>query len=311
MGFLNSLLGGENLAISVFLALVAVLVLIVLAVWVLKFVLNATGNVARGRARRLGVVEATPIDQKHQLVLVRRDDVEHLLLVGGATDLLIESGIPAAQVTRPAPRPFATASQPADPAPARKPALSFTPIRRQRAATPAPAKVDTPAPVVTPEPVAAKPVPAAEPAPSGAPVVAPAPAPRDTTFEDLAKKAGALPFSAAPSGSGEPVNPIERLRALAQQSAKPRPMSLRHTGLLRPTDEGQASPSDPDETIRAIKASVDRDENPASEAADSAKTSAEVEASLPRPDSASSVADDGTEYGTHAAAPGEVEPPKA
>lgn len=46
-----------------------------------------------GRHRRLGVVEAMALDPKRKLVLLRRDEIEHLLLVGGPTDLVVESGI--------------------------------------------------------------------------------------------------------------------------------------------------------------------------------------------------------------------------
>lgn len=45
--------------------------------------------------RRLGLVEVRPLDAKHKLVLLRRDDREHLVLLGAAGDLLIESGIAA------------------------------------------------------------------------------------------------------------------------------------------------------------------------------------------------------------------------
>ena len=48
-----------------------------------------------GRGRRLGVVEATSLDTKHRLVLVRRDDVEHLLLLGPAGAVVVEGGIAA------------------------------------------------------------------------------------------------------------------------------------------------------------------------------------------------------------------------
>lgn len=45
------------------------------------------------RQRRLSVVEVTPLDAKRRLVLVRRDEVEHLLLLGSAGDLVVEPGI--------------------------------------------------------------------------------------------------------------------------------------------------------------------------------------------------------------------------
>ena len=45
------------------------------------------------KTRRLNIVEQRVIDSKHRLLLVQRDDVEHLLLVGVEHDLLVESNI--------------------------------------------------------------------------------------------------------------------------------------------------------------------------------------------------------------------------
>ena len=56
---------------------------------------GATSRGAKWRAgQRIGVVENAPIDGTRRLVLVRRDDTEHLLLVGTHGDLVIESNIP-------------------------------------------------------------------------------------------------------------------------------------------------------------------------------------------------------------------------
>ncbi|PIW27855.1 MAG: hypothetical protein COW30_09370 [Rhodospirillales bacterium CG15_BIG_FIL_POST_REV_8_21_14_020_66_15] len=49
--------------------------------------------IKRAGSRRLGVVEVTPLDGRRRLILVRRDNVEHLLLVGPASELVIETGI--------------------------------------------------------------------------------------------------------------------------------------------------------------------------------------------------------------------------
>lgn len=48
-----------------------------------------------GRARlpRLGTVDSFDLDRQRQLVIIRRDNVEHLLMIGGPNDLLIESQI--------------------------------------------------------------------------------------------------------------------------------------------------------------------------------------------------------------------------
>jgi hypothetical protein len=45
---------------------------------------------------RLAVIDAASVDARRRLVLVRRDNVEHLLLIGGPTDVVIEPNIAAA-----------------------------------------------------------------------------------------------------------------------------------------------------------------------------------------------------------------------
>jgi len=47
----------------------------------------------RGRVSRLAMVDSTSIIDGRKLVIVRRDNVEHLLLIGGATDVLVEGNI--------------------------------------------------------------------------------------------------------------------------------------------------------------------------------------------------------------------------
>jgi len=44
----------------------------------------------RNASRRVGVIESVPLDGKRNIVLVRRDDTEQLVLVGGRTDVVIE-----------------------------------------------------------------------------------------------------------------------------------------------------------------------------------------------------------------------------
>ncbi len=43
--------------------------------------------------RRLEVIETAMVDGRRRLVLVRRDDVEHLLILGQNSETLIETGI--------------------------------------------------------------------------------------------------------------------------------------------------------------------------------------------------------------------------
>lgn len=43
--------------------------------------------------KRLEVVEHTNVDGRRRLMLIRRDDVEHLIMTGGPVDVVIETGI--------------------------------------------------------------------------------------------------------------------------------------------------------------------------------------------------------------------------
>jgi len=47
------------------------------------------------KGRRLGIVEVLPVDAKRRLILIRRDDTEHLVLLGADRDMVVESGVPA------------------------------------------------------------------------------------------------------------------------------------------------------------------------------------------------------------------------
>ncbi len=81
------------------LALAGVLALIGLCGWVLRR-LVASGVISGAllptrpsRAQRLGIVEVRQLDIRHRLVLIRRDGVEHLLLLGATHETVIETGI--------------------------------------------------------------------------------------------------------------------------------------------------------------------------------------------------------------------------
>ena len=72
--------------------------IVVLTIW------RAFSQRVRGRrGQRLGISEYQELDQMRRLVLVRRDNVEHLLLIGGPADLVVESGIGIAAYAAAAP----------------------------------------------------------------------------------------------------------------------------------------------------------------------------------------------------------------
>ena len=83
--------------IKFMLALAFVLGLILLLSYAIRrFGKGGLSVISRPRdgARRLAVIEVTAIDAKRRLVLVRRDNTEHLILLGANTELLIENSIP-------------------------------------------------------------------------------------------------------------------------------------------------------------------------------------------------------------------------
>jgi len=186
-------------------------------VWVIAFLLAAalllfifrlafgrrlkTPGGGRTRLPRLGVVDAFDLDRHRQLVIVRRDNVEHLLMIGGPNDLVIESEIvraegrevrlrdrdarekeprEALQASVQAPSPAQSATAPPwqpefDPAPGR--ASHPQPPRKTPVSPPAPASAPlTPEPEAEPQPAAVLEEPVAS-----SPAVA-APAPRAPAF---------------------------------------------------------------------------------------------------------------------------------
>lgn len=78
------------------LSLVAVLGLIFAVLWVVRQRLPGAMAGRNGPGRRLAIVESLTLDVKHRLVLVRRDDREHLVILGGGQPVVVESDCPRA-----------------------------------------------------------------------------------------------------------------------------------------------------------------------------------------------------------------------
>lgn len=166
-------LGGREFATAVTWTFAALILLVIVLV-IIRLIRSLTFGtfVAGGRNRktRLAVMDATAVDSHRRLVLVRRDDIEHLLLIGGPTDVVVEREIRLGQTRRstsvfagenayeaPAPTP---APVPAAPAP-----VAALPPVRQRA----------------PEPMSLPPLPlraSSQPPPPRQPERAPQPPPR-------------------------------------------------------------------------------------------------------------------------------------
>ena len=112
----------------------------VIAVVVALAILGAGGYLMR-RFRpartepRLAVINAASVDGRRRLVLVRRDNVEHLLLIGGPTDAVIEPNIgrTGAATTAPAPVRAPRASPPPKPPPRQTSSLAMArePVPRE------------------------------------------------------------------------------------------------------------------------------------------------------------------------------------
>lgn len=204
MQLLASVFSGSGGAIlNAVLALCIVLALIVLGLWGLKLLSNATRSATRGRNRRLMLVDALPIDAKRQLLIIRRDNVEHLLLTGGPQDMVIESGI---AIDPPTGRTL----------PTHRNALAVGPRTGQQ--------------------MPQRPTKAAAIARDNAAMLAremapPAVPPHSRTIAEAGTGATEI---------NEPVskNPFARVRALGRTT---RPSSIRHTGLLRPA--GRVEPA--------------------------------------------------------------------
>jgi len=74
-------------------ALVAVLAAIGLLAWLARrFRLGGLAG-STVRSGRLEVVESLPVDGRQRLLLVRRDDREHLILIGPERSTVVETGI--------------------------------------------------------------------------------------------------------------------------------------------------------------------------------------------------------------------------
>ena len=89
------------LLIKAVMSLLFVLGLLFVTLWAVKYieVNSASGKMFKklNNRRRLKVVEIKRIDSRNALVLVRRDDKEHLLLIGPSSQIIETNINPAGQ----------------------------------------------------------------------------------------------------------------------------------------------------------------------------------------------------------------------
>ena len=99
--------GQLGIVVAVFL----VLALIGVLAWLVRVFRSERTRAASRRARqpRLAVIDAAVVDGRRRLVIIRRDNVEHLLMIGGRADIVVEPNIVRSALARPS--AFAEATQ--------------------------------------------------------------------------------------------------------------------------------------------------------------------------------------------------------
>ncbi|MGB7973970.1 MAG: hypothetical protein WCF81_06395, partial [Roseiarcus sp.] len=139
MQWLNELPFADSRVLQIgFLAACGIAALVALAiVYRLTFAHRLRVPGGRTRQPRLGLVDAFSLDGQRQLVLIRRDNIEHLVMIGGPNDVLVESQINRAVIP-------ARESNQASPL-----LVPSTPVRRtEAAALPASPAVGEPPPKI-------------------------------------------------------------------------------------------------------------------------------------------------------------------
>jgi len=78
-------------------AILFVVALGALTMWAFRtfFGRQSAHGFLRPREKRLAVVETAQVDGRRKLLLVRRDDTEILVMIGGPVDMVLEAGIKA------------------------------------------------------------------------------------------------------------------------------------------------------------------------------------------------------------------------
>lgn len=167
---------------------------------------------------RIAVLETREIDEQRKLVLVRCDDVEHLIVIGGPADLVVESDVKKARPQTPGQR--ASTAHPLQPAPT---ASSTTSPPRVPAATGA--SLDAAIAAIVPkgaDTTRASSRPTAEPRPplqsrTGLSTVAPRATPRSAE----APSAPARKEAARPAAQRSPASDHSRRDAASSRRATP------------------------------------------------------------------------------------------
>jgi flagellar biogenesis protein FliO len=190
------------------------LLLLIIVLWVIRS--RAPSPFVRGgrnRQPRLQVLDAAAVDARRRLVLVRRDDVEHLIMIGGPSDIVIESRILPAAAEQPdsASRPQPVEQRPISVARPETPPRPPVAARVEPAAEPTFSAPVSPEPRPRPEPSAQPPAP-----PAVAPPVVTSPLPAEPVTAPLSAERD-NPLRAVPPQTRPPERPA------APPAAQPAP----------------------------------------------------------------------------------------
>jgi hypothetical protein len=206
-----------SMPLRIVIALAAVLVLIGVTAWVVRrFGADRLGaGTARGRQPRLAVIDAATVDGRRRLILIRRDNVEHLMMIGGPTDVVVEANIVRAAGP-------AREAQPARPPAATDTLPRAVPLGEGTMWPLQPEPAPRPEPVLRPEPaLRGEPIPRPEPLHRAEQVQrTPRPAPPPPVAEESAEwsaEAEAPPPPAPPPRRARQVDP---LAGLAEELAR-------------------------------------------------------------------------------------------
>jgi len=258
MQSISNLLSPDNRALQI----VVVAVLVVAVALVLTVVYRLifghrlrVPHASRARQPRLGLVDAFSLDGQRQLVLVRRDNVEHLIMIGGPNDVVVESQIVRAAAAAPrepglkAPMGSSFVVEPqllgqgeAPPPRVDPPALRPAPVQPLR---PAPRQAPTPVrepparvePVIArAQPVPVRPDPRPEPRADAPPKRAPTPAPAPPARPDVKAApppvGGPPPRPSAGPGLPPPIGPAPATPPRSRATPLPPPLGAAGPGAL-------------------------------------------------------------------------------
>ncbi len=211
----------------------AVVVVLLLIYWIVKR--RGPMTFLRGGANRqprLAVIDAAPVDSRRRLVLVRRDNVEHLIMIGGPSDIVVESRIVRADGTRVVKKPT-------------------QPVRSAPVEDSKPAPVPVPAPVPAPQPPA--PMPEAAPEKMARPATAAndqKPAPQQPRpVQDMKPASPPKASEPDPRNAPEPrrvrapvVTPTTRKQNTAKAEAAYNPTGVANPSRSAAQETGQSAP---------------------------------------------------------------------